>query len=229
MVLEQANIPLTAEKIFSTILENGYYAFGLTKPFSVFEEELGRICGGNTTQSNVVNNSLVRRVSDRLYCLFDSRHPSSGWLGALYELDEVLYQGIAHHGIFTEQEYIAQRRELPQQLRDRADATRFSLLQRLIDTTDPLKLLSIAPLWILDTPIRQMGFTVRIVNALSSQGVNTMSELAALSSQDLWKISGIGRGSILDMTEAIEKKIFQEKGLANGPEAGEPEDTDQLS
>ena len=227
-VLEQANIPLTAEEIFSTILENGYYAFGLTKPFSVFEEELGRICGGDTTQPNIVNNPLVRRVSDRLYCLFDSRHPASGWLGALYELDEVLFQGIVHQGIFTEQEYIAQRRELPQHLRDRADATRFGLLQSSIDSTNPLELLSITPLRILDAPVKQIGFTARINNVLTRYGINTMSELAALTPQKLWEMRGFGKGSFIDMTEAIGIAIFQKEDLAIGPEAEEPDDTVSL-
>ena len=207
-VLNDANNqPLNKEEIYARIIDAGYYHFNTPKPVHVLDVSLNRETIG-TTYNNAVKIPVFGKTSQgRYYLLGDKTAKPKGWVHSLSMDEPGLYEKLREYGVSDDDGYIAIRNQLPDLLGMKIEIKRFDIEKVTIDQDDPCELLRIAPQWLLDMHISDIGFTVRATNVLLRQGVDTLSELAELTMNELMRLPNMGKTTISDMCDAIITKI----------------------
>lgn len=77
---------------------------------------------------------------------------------------------------------------------------------------DPITLIRVAPPWLLSIFLADLGFQVRTINALSSQGFSVVGDIANFTREMLLDIPNFGRTSLRDLAQQL--KLAIERGPA---------------
>ena len=126
-----------------------------------------------------------------------------GWLIKLQEEHPLLFSELANRLVATDSDYVHIRSELSETIQLEIDNRRFEYLRHTVDMLSPSSILAIAPKKILDTPVDQIPFTVRISNVLQSIGVQKCEQLTKYSKKDLLKNKNFGRKSLIEISQIL--------------------------
>jgi len=129
----------------------------------------------------------------------------------------------ANAGIIDDQTYIANRNKLPDNILRKADDYRFSKLFTSIDQEDPIAILSISPLWLLEMDTFYFECDTRIKNVIANHEIGQMKDFCRFTASELLRLQNMGRKSVVRLTEAI--LTAQKKGpppTEDNPETSAP-------
>jgi len=206
------NRPLNKEEIYALIIESNYYQFNTPKPVHVLDVTLNRETL-NTKYSKAANVPVFGKTKDGRYFLLGDRSiEPKGWVRILSNEEPALFEQLHELSVSDDDCYLAKRSLLSDKFRVSLDNIRFDLLKTTIDLDNPHDLLQIAPLWLLDEHIKNIGFSIRVVNVLLSTGISKMQELSGLKVSELARLPNMGKRSIRDMCESIIKKVASTGG-----------------
>ncbi len=114
-------------------------------------------------------------------------------------------------GITNDQTYIANRNKIPEDALRLADDYRFDNLIEKIPHDDPIKILSICPLWLLEMDTFYFECGTRIKNVIANHKIGQMKDFCRFTSSELLRLQNMGRKSMARLSEAI--IAAQKKGL----------------
>ncbi len=106
-------------------------------------------------------------------------------------------------GIVNDESYLMSESKLEEKLRVKIGRHRFYYLLDYIDHNSPAEVLGIVPPYILNTPIDQIGLSVRSYNCLKEKGIKFIAELADYTDFQLMRMKNLGRKSVADIAIAI--------------------------
>lgn len=128
----------------------------------------------------------------------------SDWLELLEKENPDLFSKCSQLSILSESSYQDLETSLPFNIRDDLAFFRFKALSGNDVSCDViLDELAFVPPWVLNLPIKYLTLSVRSRNRLESIGCSTVSEIAGIGVAGLMRIEGLGRKSLLGISEAI--------------------------
>lgn len=202
-VLEFNKKPLTKEEILAHIIDKGLYSFGAQRPLEVLRVQLNRY----TVDSNYSKSgegSLFGKTDKGEFFLLSSQSLSLyGWIKTLAESGSSIPHELLAYNIYDEKSYLINRAFLPRDFQNRADKARYLTLIKTISDNDPSALTEILPETILETPINQLGFTVRVDNVLRSNGFIKLKDGMPYSEATMLAWPNFGRKCISDFCEQL--------------------------
>jgi len=128
----------------------------------------------------------------------------SDWIEMLEKEDPDLVSECSKLSILSESLYQEREALLPSKTRDRLARYRFKQLSGY----DPSRGVMVdglmfAPPWILRLSTKSMDLPLRARNRLAAIGANAVSDIARIGVAGLMRIEGLGRKSLMDISEAI--------------------------
>ncbi len=129
--------------------------------------------------------------------------PSGEWLNMLVKTFPQDTEMVRVAGITDDKSYLELESKLEERLRIKVGRTRFTSLLKKINYRSPEEVLSIAPTWILNTPIDHIGLSVRSYHYLNLKGIKSIRELAYYTDSQLMQMRNMGRKSVIDIATAI--------------------------
>ena len=225
-VLNKAARPLNKEEVFSRIIEAGLYQFGATKPVSVLAVELNRY-SRDTEYSNAASEPLFQKVADdRYYSLSNQSAELSGWVKKLVDEHPGLARNAILYGVFSEESYIENAKNLPPLVRDNFDLHRFSYLYSQINSRDLQSIIKILPMSLLAAELGSIDLPVRIINVLNVRGFNSLSDLFGISTAEMLSWPNFGRKSVGDFCEGLAQAVNKlSEQIANAKDIVEVDET----
>ena len=106
-------------------------------------------------------------------------------------------------GITNDESYLNFEHRLGEDLRIKLGRYRFQCLSMDIDLNCPNEIVSIAPPWVCDLPIGQVGFRVRACNVFNREGIKFIKELAGYTNNQLLKMEHMGRKSVPEIAQTL--------------------------
>jgi hypothetical protein len=149
---------------------------------------------------------------------------AEGWMREYLALHPADAGNLAAVGICNESTYLSRERDLPSWLRQKLGLARLGYVVQA-DTQDPCEIAKGAPPWLLVKAFRELSVTMRVVNALSADNINTVQDLLSVDLARLLQIPKFGRGSRLDLMQALRKALAEGPKIVTeldnvGPELG---------
>ena len=210
-VLIDANkLPLNKEEIYARIIESNYYQFNTPTPVYVLDVTLHRETKDTeyTEYTKADKTAVFGKSKDgRYYLLADKASEPIGWVYELSLENNNLYETIREYRVTDEDSYRYIQSKLSAEFRKKIDGYRFRFLEKTIRVYEPDELIKIAPQWLIDSRIQDIGFTVRVENSLLANDITYVGQLAELTVEDLKRFSNMGKKSIADICDAIIEKI----------------------
>ncbi len=106
-------------------------------------------------------------------------------------------------GITDEESYLNFEFGLNEDLRIKLGRYRFQSLSVDINMNCPNEIVNIAPPWVCNLPIGQVGFRVRACNVFSREGIKFIKDLAEYTSNQLLKMEHMGRKSVPEIARTL--------------------------
>lgn len=198
---------LNKEEIYARIIESNYYQFNTPIPVHVLDVTLNRETKG-TEYTKASKTPVFGKSKDgRYYLLADKATEPTGWVYELSTENNNLYKTIQEYKVSDEESYRTIQSELPIDVIEDLDSYRFRFLEKTINVFEPNELLKIAPQWLLDRNVKDVGFTVRVENSLLANNIIHVGQLAELTVEDLKRLPNMGKKSINDICNAIKENI----------------------
>ena|GEM_PF-3548561 len=158
---------------------------------------------------------LSKSVTDLISCVA----AEYGWLENFQHEYPLQYIELRNSGISSDLKYIVKREGLENELLQLADTFRFELLSEQVDLSDPLKVLEIAPLWLINLEVTYFECTVRIKNVIQHYEIATLGGFFQYSSVELSRLKNMGRKSIKDLASYMIKAYGKGRPPTNASEA----------
>ena len=139
-----------------------------------------------------------------------------GWVSQLTKSDPELAAQTSGGGIWNEDSYKANERNLSPIVRHRLAVARYVLLakQKPNDQTI-LSNLHACPPWFLNVPIVAFNITVRQANVFRNNAILTVADLAAKGESGLYKLPNLGRGSIHGLGVLLYRGFIDGMGMGD--------------
>lgn len=137
------------------------------------------------------------------YKLGTKSSTSCDWLASFTERFPHYAELLNAAEITDDESYIKFESGLSEDLRILIGRFRFHCLSKGIDMNSPNEIVSIAPPWILDMSIGQVGFRVRANNVFNREGIKFIKDLAGYTNTQLLKLEHMGRKSVPEIAQTI--------------------------
>lgn len=131
-----------------------------------------------------------------------SREPSD-WLKEFFSSHSDLSEELQSRNIYTDAEYLQSRSSMPDQIVEVYDKARFDHYRSKITAANPYDVLSIAPLWLLNSPISRINPTVRLQKVCENNNINLVQDFLRYKEEDLLRFKNFGKKSLRDLAAAM--------------------------
>jgi len=147
-------------------------------------------------QENAEKDSLTSAILNNLI-------PFSDWLrnyGLAYPQHIELFKGLK---IEDDLDYISQRHNLPPKIMAESDNYRFTQSCDFLDKENPLSIVAVSPVWLLQMDIKYFQCSARLKKLIIQQNITSLADFLEFTSSELCLLPNIGRKSLSDLSDCI--------------------------
>ena len=118
------------------------------------------------------------------------------WYSQLLEDIPAIRSIFSDNLITSEKTYLEERRNLPEKLVSQIDEYRYNFLKDTVRDENPLELLKIAPVWLLDMNIKYFHTNQRTKNVITEQNIGSLKQFLDYRLVELSRMKNMGAKSI---------------------------------
>ena len=118
------------------------------------------------------------------------------WYSQLLEDIPAIHSIFSENLITSDASYIQKRRNLPEKLVNQIDEYRYNLLKDTLRDENPLELLKIVPVWLLDMNIKYFRTNQRTKNVITEQNIGFLKQFLDYELVELSRMKNMGAKSI---------------------------------
>lgn len=131
------------------------------------------------------------------------KRANNSWFEKLTSEVPEIIQTLAIHKIHDSHSYLGLRENLPKPLSNKIDQLRFSILEPSTEMTDPIAILKIAPIWLLNMDIQYFRTTQRLKGLIKEQHIKCLGDFTDYQISDLQRMRNMGKGSLKQLANDI--------------------------
>lgn len=135
--------------------------------------------------------------------VFPVQASGAGWFDQFINDHPEMQSVMNDLGITNDQTYMANRNKLREDVLRLADDYRFDNLIEKIAHDDPIEILSIGPLWLLEMDTFYFECDTRIKNVIANHEIGQMKDFCRFTSSELLRLQNMGCKSMARLSEAI--------------------------